>query len=75
MLVKRSISIKGHQTSYSLEPEFHEELQRLCKNDGLPLARLIAGIDAARDPETNLSSALRLHVLRSLKANIAKTVG
>jgi predicted DNA-binding ribbon-helix-helix protein len=67
MLVKHSISIKGHRTSYSLEPEFHEELQRLSERDAIPLARLIARIDLQRDGETNLSSALRLYVLRNLR--------
>lgn len=67
MLVKRSISIKGHRTSYSLEPEFHDELQRLSELDDIPLARLIARIDLQRDNATNLSSALRLHVLKKLR--------
>jgi len=72
MLVKRSITIKGHQTSYSLEPAFHQELQRLCEIERIPLAKLIARIDLARDADTNLSSALRLHVVKALRDEINK---
>ena len=67
MLVKRSISIKGHRTSYSLEPEFHTEITRIAEEKGVPLARLIARLDSKRDENTNLSSTLRLYVLEDLK--------
>lgn len=70
--VKRSISIKGHRTSYTLEAEFHEELERLCELRGLSVAGLVAAIDKAREPDTNLSSALRLAVLHHLKDENAK---
>lgn len=65
---KYSISIRGHRTSYSLEPEFHAELQRLAESQGVSLSRLITRIDTNRKPQTNLSSALRLHVLDALRA-------
>ena len=65
---KYSVSIRGHRTSYSLEPEFQAELQELADREGLPLARLITRIDANRKPQTNLSSALRLHVLKALRS-------
>lgn len=62
-VVKRSVSINGHRTSYSLEQPFFEELVRIAAGRGVPLARLVGEIDAARARDTNLSSALRLHVL------------
>jgi predicted DNA-binding ribbon-helix-helix protein len=68
MLRKHSISIRGHRTSYSLEDEFFDELTRLARQENIPLARLITNIDAKRTPGINLSSALRLQVLRSLKS-------
>ena len=62
-VIKRSVAIRGHRTSFSLEQPFHDELTRIARLRGMPLARLIGEIDETRDRQTNLSSALRLHVL------------
>ena len=62
-VVKRSVSIKGHRTSFSLEEPFFSELVRISAARQIPLAALVAEVDATRSRETNLSSALRLHVL------------
>ncbi|GAB5506959.1 MAG: ribbon-helix-helix domain-containing protein [Rhizobiaceae bacterium] len=64
---KRSVSIGGHRTSYSIEDAFQAELNTIAETRGISLAALIAEIDAERDSETNLSSALRLFVLNELK--------
>ncbi|MGN6538006.1 MAG: ribbon-helix-helix domain-containing protein [Mesorhizobium sp.] len=64
---KRSVSIRGHRTSYSLEKPFHDELAAIATERTLPLAALIAEIDQNRPRETNLSSALRLYVLEWVK--------
>ena len=66
-IVKRSVSIRGHRTSYSLEQPFHEELARIAAGRGIALAALVGEIDRTRPREANLSSALRLHVLDCLK--------
>lgn len=63
--MKRSVRIANHSTSISLEPEFWDELKSLAARDSLSLNQLIARIDAARTG--NLSSALRLYVLKQLK--------
>ncbi|KHJ56220.1 ribbon-helix-helix domain-containing protein [Aureimonas sp. OT7] len=63
MIVKRSLSIRGHRTSISLEDAFWTLLREMAERRGLPLARLVADIDTAREPEQNLSSSLRLAVL------------
>jgi predicted DNA-binding ribbon-helix-helix protein len=60
---KRSVSLSGHRTSYSVEDEFLAILKAMADARQVPLARLIAGIDSARARETNLSSALRLAAL------------
>lgn len=60
---KRSIAIRGHRTSFSLEDVFYGDLEQIASERGMPLAALVAEIDAARPKEANLSSALRLHVL------------
>lgn len=67
-IVKRSVTIGGHRTSYSLERPFHDELARIAATRGMTLAALVCEIDRARTDETNLSSALRLHVLEQVKA-------
>ncbi|MCM2503685.1 ribbon-helix-helix domain-containing protein [Aureimonas altamirensis] len=63
MIVKRSLSIRGHRTSISLEDAFWTLLREMAESRSLPLARLVADIDTARAPEQNLSSSLRLAVL------------
>jgi len=68
---KRSVSIRGHRTSYSLEKPFHDELTLIAATRAMPLAALIAEIDETRPRDTNLSSALRLHVLDWVKRQAA----
>lgn len=66
MFEKRSLTLSGHATSLALEPEFWAVIDRAAREDRLPLARLIAGIDAervAREPEQPLSSACRVFAL------------
>ncbi|MDR0449035.1 MAG: ribbon-helix-helix domain-containing protein [Rickettsiales bacterium] len=58
---KYSVSIKGHQTSFSLEPEFWEALRAAAGQRKISVAKLVAGIDEGR--KTNLSSALRVFLL------------
>ena len=65
---KRSVSIRGHKTSFSLESAFLEELSRMAAERAVPLAALVAEIDAGRQRDTNLSSALRVFVLQQAKA-------
>ena len=67
---KRSVNIKGHLTSVSLEEEFWDALKRTAEKDALSLNNLVARIDEGRG-ENNLSSALRLYVLERLLAQQA----
>jgi predicted DNA-binding ribbon-helix-helix protein len=57
-LRKHSLTIQGHRTSISLEPVFWDALRSAARDDGLPLAQLVAQIDEART--TPLSSAIRV---------------
>lgn len=70
-MIKRSVSIAGHATSISLEEPFWAELKLLAGRHGMSLASLVAEIDGRRG-RTNLSSALRVHVLESLRARLAE---
>lgn len=73
LIVKRSVSINGHRTSYSLEQQFYDELAAVAAVRGVTLASLVASVDAARTPGMNLSSALRLFVLDQVKQQNAQT--
>ncbi|RUM99755.1 aryl-sulfate sulfotransferase [Pseudaminobacter arsenicus] len=64
---KRSVTIRGHRTSYSLEEPFFDDLVSIATQRGLTLATLVAEIDENRPREANLSSALRLYVLEWAK--------
>ncbi len=69
---KRSVSLSGHRTSVSLEAEFWAALKNIAATEGRSLAALINQIDATRvatgRPTHNLSSALRVFVLKKLQA-------
>ena len=64
---KRSITVAGHRTSLTLEDEFWAELGGLAKKRKQSMNELVTAIDKDRDLKINLSSALRLFVLHSLK--------
>ena len=60
---KRSLTIRGHRTSVTLEDAFWTALREVAEVRDLSLAALVAEIDSARDPDTNLASAIRVRVL------------
>ncbi len=60
--LKRSLSVAGHRTSVSLEPEFWHALTFAAQTDKISVAALVAEIDRTRD-KRNLSSAIRVWVL------------
>jgi predicted DNA-binding ribbon-helix-helix protein len=62
---KHSLTLKGHRTSVSLEPEFWAALRRMAAEDGRPINDLAAEIDAAREAR-GLASAIRIYVLKRL---------
>ena len=66
---KRSLTIAGHRTSIALEPEFWAGLEALAARRNLRLAALIEELDRARETP-NLSSALRLAVLRDAQSRL-----
>jgi predicted DNA-binding ribbon-helix-helix protein len=62
--VKRSLTLRGHRTSVSLEDEFWAAFRTIAKEKGRAINDLAAEIDAERHPDTGLASAIRVHVLR-----------
>ena len=62
-VVKRSIVIDGHKTSVSLEDPFWTDLKKIAHTQQVTLSELVTKIDGTRE-QSNLSSAIRLFVLR-----------
>jgi predicted DNA-binding ribbon-helix-helix protein len=69
MVRKYSVSLHGHRTSFSLEEEFFTALKAIAARRGRSLASLIAEVDDDRPESYNLSSALRVYVLRDATVN------
>jgi predicted DNA-binding ribbon-helix-helix protein len=67
MIRKRSITLHGHRTSFSVEDDFLAELRQIAADRAISFAALIAEVDENRPAGANLSSALRLYVLNHLK--------
>ena len=65
-----SLSLHGHRTSVSLEPEFWAALKILAAQQGQSVAGLVQKIDDERmtkGVKSGLSSALRVYVLITLQ--------
>ena len=65
--VKHSLSLHGHRTSVSLEAEFWDAFRMMAAERGLAINALAADIDAQRDADVGLASAIRVHVLRHFR--------
>ena len=65
MIRKRSLTIKGHATSISLENPFWDGLNEIAKKRKISIASLVAEIDANRGSQQvyGLSSAVRVFIL------------
>ncbi|PVA09230.1 aryl-sulfate sulfotransferase [Pelagivirga sediminicola] len=70
--VKHSLTLRGHRTSVSLEPEFWAAFRAIAGSTGTPINALAAQIDAERGTDLGLASAIRLHVLRHYRAAAEK---
>lgn len=60
---KHSLTLAGHRTSVSLEPEFWAAFRAIAEEKGTPINALAAEIDADRGVERGLASAIRVFVL------------
>jgi len=61
---KRSLTLRGHRTSVSLEDEFWQAFRAIANEKALPINALAADIDANRGLDRGLASAIRVYVLR-----------
>ena len=67
MLIKKSITIKIHRTSLSLEKEFWDALKIIVKERNCSLETLITKIDSNR--KTSLASSIRVYLLKFYMKN------
>lgn len=70
MVRKYSATLHGHRTSFSLEEEFHLALKQIAAARQMSMAALIASIDETRTENVNLSSALRVFVLKAVQGEV-----
>lgn len=68
---KHSLSLKGHRTSVSLEPEFWHAFRALAAAEKKAINQLAAEIDAARGMDRGLASAIRVYVLHRLQDQVS----
>ncbi|MEM8787595.1 MAG: ribbon-helix-helix domain-containing protein [Pseudomonadota bacterium] len=68
---KRSLTIRGHRTSVSLEDPFWDAFVQIAAAQGRAKAALAADIDAARGLGCGLATAIRLYVLRWYQDRLA----
>lgn len=66
--VKHSLTLKGHRTSVSLEAAFWEAFRSLAQARGKSVNELAAEVDAGREGDVGLASAIRVFVLRAFTA-------
>lgn len=61
---KHSVTLHGHRTSVSLEPEFWDAFRTIAAARGLSVNHLASEIDEARRGEEGLASAIRVFCLK-----------
>lgn len=71
-IIKRSITINGHRTSFSLEDIFYDALMEIVREKNTSLAALIASIDEENSGKSGshqggLSSAIRIYVFKHIQ--------
>ena len=62
--VKRSLTLRGHRTSVSLEEDFWRAFREIADEKSIPINALAAEIDEERGVDSGLASAIRLYVLK-----------
>lgn len=64
---KRSLTLRGHRTSVSLETEFWNAFRDIADAEDRTINALAADIDEARGTDAGLASAIRVYVLQYYK--------
>ena len=66
--IKHSLTLKGHRTSVSLEPEFWDAFRNIAAAKGIPINQLAAQVDESRDFDVGLASAIRVFILNEVQS-------
>ncbi len=61
---KRSIVLNGHETSVTLEDAFWDALKVIAAYEQRSISAIVCAIDNSRFPQDNLSSHIRLYILK-----------
>ncbi len=71
--IKRSVTLSGHRTSITLEPEFWSALKEIACTRKISVNELVRRIDEGRDDQDprGLSSEVRVHILAHFKTAAA----
>lgn len=67
---KHSLTLRGHRTSVSLEPEFWQAFCEIATEKSMPRNALAAEIDEERAISTGLASAIRVFVLEHYRSKL-----
>ena len=71
---KRSITLKGHRTSVSIEDKFWEEFCKIAYRKKISVNELVSELDSARELNSvSLASLIRNLVLADLLKRLEKT--
>ncbi len=62
-LIKHSFTLAGHRTSVALEDAFWTALAEIAAREDRPVSALVAALDAGREADQPLASALRVYAL------------
>lgn len=65
--VKHSLTLRGHRTSVSLEAAFWDAFRQIAHDREQTLNALAAEVDAGRDGDIGLASAIRVFVLQTIR--------
>ncbi len=66
-IIKRSVVIRGHKTSVSLEQPFWDAFRDIAESERISTSALLRKVDAERN-QANMSSAIRVFVLRHMRS-------
>ncbi len=67
---KRSLTLKGHRTSISLEDAFWSALNDIASKQTKSISELVETIDETRG-EAGLSSTIRIYILQYYRKQLA----
>ena len=71
---KRSLTLKGHRTSVSIEDKFWEEFCKIAYRKKISVNELVSELDSARELNSvSLASLIRNLVLADLLKRLEKT--